>query len=190
MVAKVVGLATGALVASMAVWGFNSWRHVSDDDRLTSILADHCLPYVQSGAAPFEGMGRAPGVYDAVDLIESLKDGGAILIHDARFLAQWGVVTDAGVEGDTRFRICEVKPTYADDTIAGFAVTAEGFGSRYSDIIAPDGALAPNFDDITSGPQMIGWYGREGDEDDGLRVVMTASPGLVSSVLVGLNLTD
>lgn len=190
MVAKVVGLATGALVASIAVWGFNSWRHVSDDDRLSEVLAGHCLPYVLSGTVPFEGMGRAPGVYDVVDLIDGLEDGGAVLIHDARFVAQWGVMPDAGVDRDTRFRICEVKPSYADNTVAGFAVTADGFGRRYSDIIAPDGALVPNFDEITSGPQMIGWYSTDGDQDAGLRVVMTASPSLVSSILVGMNLSD
>ncbi|MCF2871152.1 hypothetical protein L0664_08745 [Octadecabacter sp. G9-8] len=190
MVTKVLGLASGALVASLGVWAFNDWRHVSDDDRLTAILQDHCLPYVRSGDAPFDGMGRSPGVYDRVDLNDGFKDGGALLIHDARFVAQWGLSADSGPDGDTTFRVCDVKPTYGTDTVAGFVVAPDGFIARYSDVIAPDGALVADRDAVPDSPVILGWFNENGDQSDGLRVVMAVSTGLVSSLLVGLPLAE
>jgi len=185
VVAKVLGLASGALVASLAVWAFKDWRSVSDDDRLTAILQDHCLPYVRTGAVPFDGMGRSPGVYDDVDLDDRLIEGGARLIHDARFVVEWGISPDAGPLGDTTFRACKANPTYGDNTVAGFVVDGEGFIQRYSDIIAPDGSLLPDQDTVENGPIALGWFNANGDQSDGLRVVMVASDGLVSSVVVG-----
>lgn len=190
MVAKVLGLASGALVASLAVWAFNDWRHVSDEDRLTSVLGDHCLPYVRTGVTPFEGMGRGPGVYDEVDLDETLTTGSVLLIHDARFLAQWGVAQNAGPDGDTTFRVCKVDPTYSSNTVAGFVVRDDGFIDRYSNIISPDGALVADTETMPSGPSVIGWYNQNGTQSDGLRVVMVAGAGLVSSVVVATNLPD
>ena len=36
VVSKLAGFLVGAGVAAVAVWGFKTWRHVSDEDRLMS----------------------------------------------------------------------------------------------------------------------------------------------------------
>lgn len=181
MVMKLFGFASGALAAALAVWGFNTWRHVSDDDRLTLILADHCLPYVQTGAIPFGDIGRTPGVYDEVDLRGGFTDDGAALLYDNRFVAQWGIAPD-GSGGE--LRACDVQPTYKDDTTAGFLVDADGFVARYTDVIATAEPLIPEVDVLTDGPLTFGWFGADRPQLEGLRVVMVASPGVVSSAIV------
>lgn len=185
--AKVLGLITGAAVAGVVITAIGVWRHVSDDDRLTEVLADHCLPYVRTGATPFDGMGRSPGVYDVVDLREGIEDGGAVLLYDARFVAQWGILRTAG---NPTIRLCDLKPTYAANTVAGFAVKPDGFIERYSSVISPDGDLLPEMETLTDGPRTLGWVDAGGRTDRGLRVVMVASPGLVSSALAVNDLPD
>ncbi|MBT8410925.1 MAG: hypothetical protein KJP02_03890 [Octadecabacter sp.] len=185
--AKVLGLITGAAVAGVVLIAVNAWRHVSDDDRLSEVLADHCLPYVRTGATPFEDVGRAPGVYDAVDLREGIEAGGAVLLYDARFVAQWGILRSAG---NPTIRLCDVKPTYAANTVAGFAVNPDGFIERYSAVIASKGDLAPEMDTLTDGPHTLAWVDAGGRSDRGLRVVLVASPGLVSSALAVNDLPD
>lgn len=187
---KAAGFATGAGLAGLAVYGFYALTEVTDTDLLGEILSEHCLPYVQTGDTPFEGMGRTPGVYDEVNLKENLLDGGVLLIHGGRFVAQWGVAENLGPQGDTTFRICEVDPTYSDETIAGFVVDADSFVDLFSGIISPDGALRPSSDTMPAGPTVFGWFNANGDQSDGLRVVMTLSAGLVSSVGVVIPLEE
>ena len=184
---KVLGLITGAAIAGVVLAGVSAWRHVSDDDRLSELLADHCLPYVRTGATPFEGLGRTPGVYDVVDLREGVEAGGVVLLYDARFVAQWGILRSAG---NPTIRLCDVKPTYAANTVAGFAVNPDGFIERYSSVVAPNGDLAPEIDTLRDGPRTLGWVDAGGRPDRGLRVVMVASPGLVSSALAVNDLAD
>lgn len=181
---KRLGFLTGAVLAGIGVFLFNQWRHVSDDDRLIAVLADHCLPYVQAGEIPFQDIGRSPGVYDAIDVDERLQNGGARLIYDLRFMAQWGETEDA----DGPVRVCRVDPTYGENTVAAFEVDPDGFVERYTDVLSVDEPLIPQADAVTTGPTVFGWYGGDRPQDEGLRVVFGVSPGLVSSVLVGRDL--
>lgn len=185
--AKVLGLITGAAVAAAVLTAVSAWRHISDEDRLTEVLADHCMPYVRSGAAPFDGLGRPPGVYDVVDLRDGIEDGGAVLLYDGRFVAQWGVLRGVGYP---TVRLCTVNPTHAAHTVAGFAINPDGFVARYSRIIAPDGDLTPETDVLTDGPGTLGWVDTDRRPDRGLRVAMVASLDLVSSVLAAKDIPD
>lgn len=129
---KRLGFLTGAVLAAVGVFVFHTLRAVDDDDRLMAALAEECLPYVFGGQdVPFENLGRSPGVYDVVDVDDRVTGGGLRLIHDLRFLAQWGVVeTAVGA-----VRICEVNPTFGENTIAAFEVDPDGFVGRYTDVI-------------------------------------------------------
>lgn len=183
---KLAGFLVGAAVAAIAVWLFYAMTTVTDDDRLTAVLRDHCLPYVRAASTPFEGMGRAPGVYDEVNLRDDVQDGGAAILYDNRFVAQWGVIpADADVPG---VRLCTVAPSYANDASTQFDVEAEEFIRRYTDVISPDGVLSPDIDTLTEGPRTVGWYQADVPLGEGLRVVMVAAPGSVSTVLVVDNL--
>lgn len=172
---KSAGFLVGAGLAALAVWLFYALTTVRDDDLLAAVLGDHCLPYVQSGAAPFADMGRAPGVYDAVETREGLSDGGTRLLYDARFVAQWGIYDG--------LRFCEVKPTYASASPTVFEVAPSGFIARYTELIAPFAPLVPDVETLRDGPRSIGWYGADRAPTEGLRVLMVASPGRVASVL-------
>lgn len=176
------GFLTGATLAAIGVWIFYALTTVTDDDRLTEALRDHCLPYVTDGTAPFTDLGRAPGVYDNLDLRDSTTDGGARLIYDNRFTAQWGIVTGA----ERTSRICEVRPIHGQGASPFFAVDSTGFVARYTDVLG----LVPEDDSLTTGPRTFGWYDTPGTLDRGLRVVMVAAPGQVSSVVVLNDLPD
>jgi len=178
---KLAGFIVGAVVAAVGVTAFNTWRHVSDDDRLTRYLADHCLPFATGGDAPFDDLGRAPGVYDDFQSRDDLRDGGVRLLEGNRFAAQWGYLDNEGPNNDQVLRFCGVKATYAENTVSGFEVEPDGFVGRYSDVITAFGLLQPEEDTLTTGPRTFGWFETEAE---GLRVIMTASPGLVSGFIV------
>lgn len=177
---KRLGFLTGAVVGGLVVFAFNQWRHVSDDDRLTAVLRDHCLPYVQTGETPFQDIGRSPGVYDDVSVNETFQKGGARLVFDLRFVAEWGETEDA----DGPVRVCSVSPTYGENTVAAFEVNPDGFVERYTDVLSADEPLSPTADQVTGGPTTFGWYGADRPQNRGLRAVFTVSPGLVSGVLL------
>lgn len=172
---KRLGFLTGAGVAAIGVWAFYALTEVTDDDRLAEILSDHCLPYVTANTTPFTDLGRSPGVYDAVELRDDVTDGGARLLYNNRFVAQWGVFDG--------LRFCKVDPTYGDDTLAAFEVDASDFIPRYTAFISEFEPLEPDIETLDSGPRTVGWYGVDRPPFEGLRVVMVASPGLVSSVI-------
>lgn len=182
---KRLGFLTGAVLAAVGVFVFHTLRVVDDDDRLMAALAEECLPYVFGGQdVPFENLGRSPGVYDVVDVDDRVTGGGLRLIHDLRFLAQWGVVeTAVGA-----VRICEVNPTFGENTIAAFEVDPDGFVGRYTDVIGAFAPLIPEREEVISGPVGLGWFEEGRQPDSGARVVMVVSPGLVSSVLIARDL--
>jgi len=182
VVAKILGLASGALIASIGVWVFNEWRHLSDEDRLKAVLKDHCLPYVENGTRPFDDMGRIPGVYDTVDVNENIEDGGIRLVFDNRFLAQWGVALRDNISPDL-VRICQVSPILATAGDIGFAVPDEGLIETVTAVIAPDGRLVADTETVPDGPRTIGWFEPDTDPTEGLRVILVAGGGVVSIVL-------
>lgn len=173
------GFLTGAAVAAIGVWAFYALTGVSDDDRLAAVLTDHCLPYVQTGDAPFADMGRTPGVFDDVPLREAVSDGGARLIYDGRFTAQWGIIDSAGRAS----RICEITPVYTERRTPAFVVRPDGFTSRYADLLGLSGAPQ-------TAPNIAAWYEDPTQQDRGLRVVMIAGDGVVSNVVVMDDLPD
>ncbi|WP_375279993.1 hypothetical protein [Pseudooctadecabacter sp.] len=173
------GFLTGALLAAIGVWAFYALTGVSDDDRLASVLTDHCVPYVQTGDAPFSDMGRTPGVFDDVPLRDAVSDGGARLIYDGRFSAQWGTIDGVGRAS----RICEISPIYTERRTPAFEVRADGFTARYADLL---GLVAEQ----NTAPNIAGWYEDPTQQDRGLRVVMIAGDGIVSNVVVMDDLPD
>lgn len=190
MVAKVVGLATGVFVGSLAVWAFNEWRDVSDEDRLTSALVDHCLPYVLSGARPFVGQGRAVGVYDNVETHSFPHDGGAAVIFDDRFVANWGETQHPPL------RVCMIDSRATWAPSGALAVREDGVMTQMQTLLAPLGDMVPDeFSDTptesASGDiQVIGWRERGTSEDRGNTVSFVRDGSGISSVLVRRDLSD
>ncbi|MDB4213581.1 hypothetical protein N9741_01775 [Octadecabacter sp.] len=188
MVAKVLGLATGALVASVAVWVFNDWRHVSDEDLLAVALSDHCIPYVSTGAMPFEGIGRSVGVYDNVERDARVTGGGAAIVFDDRFAATWGEISELPL------RVCTLEGRGAE---AGyFTVELDGFADWITPLLAPlgdmgtDSARLRGSIDVGGGYQTVGWFEAGKAQDKGNRVVMAIVGSLVASVTVVRDLSD
>lgn len=179
---KLAGFVTGAAFAGVAVWAFNDWRHVSDEDRLLTVLNDHCLPYVDTGSTPFGGMGRALGVYDNADLDQTLVQGGARLLFDNRFLAQWGV-SPIGDGRPKDVRICRVAASYAAAGAEGFEVPDAGLIQKITGAIAPNGDLVTDYETVPNGPTTIGWFEPGTDISDGRRVVIVAGGGWVAYVV-------
>ena len=181
---KRLGFLTGAVLAGIGVFLFNQWRHVSDDDRLTEVLVNHCLPYVLTGAPPFQTLGRTPGVHDDVEPNDRLTDGGTGLLYDLRFVARWVHSFDE----DGPVRICRVEPSYGEGTVAFFSVDTDDFIERYTDVISEYAPLSPQSVPIGETPTVIGWYGADRTSSEGLRLVMSASSGAVSGLLVGTDM--
>ena len=175
---KLAGFLVGAGLAGVAVFAFSSWRDISDDDRLTALLSDHCLPFVIEGIEPFGGLGRTPGVYDTVE--PRLSEGNLSLLYDGRFAGEWGLEE---VEGRPT-RVCAVQPAYADGTVAAFQVDPDDFVPRYTAVLARTRDVQPEVNRIEDGPRSLGWFTDPSQRDTGLRVLMIVSPGLVTDVLV------
>lgn len=184
MVAKVYGFLTGAGVTAAAIFGFNAWRNVSDEDRLTLVITDHCLPYVTAGGLPFDGMGRAIGVYDGITTDERIINGGAAVIFDARFVAEWGVITEPPV------RICMVYGVVKDAVQQVFEVAPDGFDGRVTRMIEPFDELRPDvFElDMLDGSENsllpFVWQKQIGSENKGLNVTITTSGQLIAGVMI------
>ncbi len=176
---KRLGFLTGAVLAGIGVFLFNQWRHVSDDDRLIAVLADHCIPYVQTGETPFQNLGRAPGVYDAAGPDNTLTDGGARLIFDLRFIAHWGVSTD----DQASRRVCKVLPTYGDATVPFFSTNTNDLTARLPRHIPMLGSLTAENNQLGGDVVTYGWRAAAGDDTD-LQVVLLAGPAQVSNVVV------
>ena len=184
MVAKVYGFLTGAGVTASAIFGFNAWRNVSDEDRLTSVITDHCLPYVTVGGLPFDGMGRAIGVYDGITTDERITNGGAAVIFNARFVVEWGVIAKPPV------RICMIYGRMNDAVQQVFEVAPEGFIGRVTRMIEPDDE--PHSDvlelDISDGNESLllpfAWREHSGIENKGLSVTIARSGQNIAGVMI------
>lgn len=189
MVTKLAGFLTGALVAGLLLFTLTALRAETDEDRLIAVLQDQCLPYVTTGSPPFEALGRRPGEYDGVHLDPHLQDGGAALIYELRFLAQWGRVVRSEANGTVR--VCRLEPAHlAQESSAGFSVEPVGFLARFQAVIAPDGALIPDATEISGGPQTVSWLQPGKSASEGLRVSMGVEPGRVFAVLVAQDAVD
>jgi hypothetical protein len=184
VVAKVYGFLTGAGITAVAILGFNVWRHVSDEDRLELVLTEHCLPYVSAGVTPFDGMGRTIGVYDGITTDERITNGGAAVLFDARFVAEWGEIAEPPV------RFCTVYGSTTDAAQQVFDVAPDGFIGRVSSMIEPFGDLRPDVAelDTTGGSESlvrsIAWREQNGPNYGGLNVTMTTAGGLIAEVMV------
>jgi hypothetical protein len=184
MVAKVYGFLTGAGIAAVAIFGLNAWRYVSDEDRLELVLTEHCLPYVTAELTPFDGMGRAIGVYDGITTDARIFNGGAALLFDARFVAEWGEIAEPPV------RICMVSGSTADAAQQVFEVAPDDFIGRVTSMIEPFGDLRPDVTDLdtTDGSEslvrQIVWREQNGTNDGGLNVTVTTASGLIAEVMV------
>ncbi|MGJ8610072.1 MAG: hypothetical protein ACSHWY_03190 [Octadecabacter sp.] len=169
---KVLGFVAGAVAAGIGVFAFNTWRHVSDEDRLMAVIADHCLPYAQTGAEPFDGVGRPVGVYDGANLSPRIVDGGSAILYDNRFVAQWGYNADA----ETPVRMCLIRPNSAEDDGNGFYVATRPFVEKLdADVMVPNGLviLEGALDRL---PNVLIWDAQDGGGDVGrLTVMMIAS---------------
>jgi len=179
------GFLTGVVFGALVVWAFNALTSVTDDGRLAAVLQDHCLPYVTTGAAPFQDLGRTPGVYDALRTEDDFENGGLRLIFDNRFIAKWGEATNE----TGPVRACIVTPNFGEGTQLAFSVSADGFIDRVTDLIRPFEPLAPNSDSMPEEPTVIGWYGVDRDGLDGLVVVLTVGKAEVMNILVSQKLT-
>lgn len=183
---KLVGFLMGAAVAGVGVFAFNTWRHVSDADRLAAVLLDHCIPYVQTGDTPFTDIGRTVGVYDGIDRLPDIENGGIRLIYDARFVAQWGESGDA----DGPARVCIINDTYARSDSKGFEVAPASLTGWVASKIAPQTGLNGRQTDLTPPPRVMSW-GQDGtDENSGLRLFLTAQMFGVSDVIVVSDMPD
>lgn len=151
MVIKRVGFLFGAVVAGIGVMLFNMWRHVSDEDRLRAVLLDHCIPYVQTGAAPFGDIGRTLGVYDGIDVRSDLANGSNRLVYDGRFVAQWGEIDDE----DSAVRACIVNDIYARADSKGFELPPTSLADWVDTEIAPDTGLIAEQTDLAPPPRQL-----------------------------------
>ncbi len=180
MVAKILGLATGAVVASIGVWAFNEWRTVSDGDRLASVIAEHCIPYVERGVTPFGGMGRPVGVYDDADLRGGLTEGGTAILFDNRFIAEWGNAVDAQVSA----RVCSVKDSYSRSDSIGFVIETDNLTGWFDDLVGAEKGLVATPVSTEASPNMLIWQEPDADVSTGLRIVLLTLGGGVSAVSV------
>lgn len=117
--AKRLGFLTGAAVASVAVYAFYALTTVTDEDLLTSVVLDHCTPYVKAGETPFAGMGRTVGVYDNANLDETVSNGGNAILFENRFVGQWGETVLNGIS----VRNCQVTFLGERSSSSGFIVS-------------------------------------------------------------------
>ncbi len=181
---KVLGFVSGAVVAVIGVTAFNAWRHVSDNDLLVSALRDHCIPYVETGAMPFGGIGRAPGVYDNVEIDDRLTNRGTKIVFDARFVATWGEIEDLSL------RVCRVDGRPTGASLQGFAVDPDGLDERLNDAVQELGDLRPDterlgeVDDIQRTYRTLGWFEAGKAQDRGNRVVLSVTQSQVTNVIV------
>lgn len=180
MVAKVYGFLAGAGVAAVAIFGFNSWRHVGDEDLLTAVIADHCIPYAKTGATPFEDMGRSAGVYERAFLSDQFSDGGHKILFDGRFIAQW--VTS--VDGGSAVRVCKVDYNLNSSGSVGFDFDTQELVVWINETIADDNDLAFLEGEVGPMPSTLAWYASDTDRFEGLRLVLTAQDTGVSGVMV------
>jgi len=180
VVAKVYGLLTGAGIAAVVIFGFNAWRHVSDEDRLMSVLSDHCLPYVKTGATPFEEMGRSAGVYERAFLSDQFSDGGHKILFDGRFVAQWV----NNVDGDSAVRVCKVDYSLNSAGSVGFDFDTLDLVAWIDETIADDNDLVFLEGEIGPMPTALAWHSSDAARFEGLRIALTAQDTGVSGILV------
>jgi len=174
------GFLTGAAIASIGVWLFYALTTVTDEDRLAAVLTQHCLPYVQTGATPFGDLGRSPGVFDNLNLNTSIEGGGARLIFEGRFAAQWGLAQDANSD----VRVCAVQDIYARADSKGFEVPPHTLTEFIDDLLPADLGLAPVPQDLAPLPRVLAWTQNGKTTDDGLRLFLTEQVFGVSDVLM------
>jgi hypothetical protein len=186
VVAKIAGLASGALVASVAVWAFNDWRHVSDEDLLFSALTDHCMPYIVDGTEPFVGEGRPIGVYDNVEIVAELTTAQSRLMYDDRFVASWGEV-----EGTT-LRVCRVAGRPIGASAHAFAVDPDGFVERVTQAVSPLGDLSPTSEVWNGGSDVIalGWMAFDGHYEVEPQVTLSVDGPRITKILVSQDRVD
>ena len=184
---KLAGFLAGAGMAAIAVWGFNTWRHVSDMDRVISIIGEHCLPYVQSGTTPFEGLGRPVGVYDQAELTERITDGGNAILYENRFVAQWGESIDL----NSPIRICSVKDSYSQADSVGFQVDTSVVAAWVDKNVIEGTGLVATYSELGVAPNLLIWEPpAEAERFSGLRIIITATETSMSSIMLVEDLVD
>ncbi|WP_143849646.1 hypothetical protein [Octadecabacter ascidiaceicola] len=187
---KLAGFLVGAGAAAVAVWGFNTWRHVSDEDLLMAALTDQCLPYILTGDAPFQDLGREVGVYDNTDADNRLIGGGAKIVFDARFVASWGEITEPPL------RICRLDGRPMGAYTQAFEIESDDFFEQITVAVQPLGDLQLDQErtDIDLGAddlfQTLGWFETGMSLAQGNRVVMSVAQSQVSNVIVVRDLAD
>ena len=190
MVSKFAGFLVGAGMAAAVVWGFNTWRHVSDEDRLMAALNDHCLPYILTGETPFADMGRPIGVYDNAEADSRLEDGGARIVFDARFVASWGEITEPPL------RICRLDGRPMGPHTQAFEIESADFFDQVTAAIQLLGDLRLDQErtDIELGVedifQTLGWFEADMPQARGNRLVMSVVQSQVSNLIVVRDLAN
>ena len=135
---------------------------------------------MQTGASPFQDLGRSPGVFDNLELNTTIEDGGARLIFDGRFAAQWGLAQDANSD----VRVCSVQDIYARADSKGFEVQPLTLTAFVDDVLPADLDLSPVPQDPAPPPRLLAWTQKGTSTDDGLRLFLTEQMFGVSDVLM------
>ncbi len=177
---RLAGFLTGAgvAVAGLAVWSVLT--NVTDAMRLERMLTA-CAGYATSGAAPFVGEGRTIGVYDAPVFEGDFVADTHLILEDGRFEAAWEQIDDA----EKPIRLCRVTARFDGSAPMSFRLDQDAMIPLVTRTLAPFGELEPETDTIVDGPRTLGWYEPGKSADEGVRVVLIASPHDVLSFLVG-----
>lgn len=181
MVRKIAGFLTGAGIAGLGVLAWSALTDVSDEDRLASVIVDHCIPFVQTGAVPFEGVGRPAGVYDQANLSGRITNGANTVLYDNRFVAQWGESIDV----NSAVRVCIVKDSYSDANSIGFAYDIDALQNWVNTVAIAGTDLVATHSTPNSFPTVLVWEAPNTVERfSGLRLVMTATQNGVSQITI------
>lgn len=175
---KVFGFIVGAVLTAAALTAFNMWRYVSDVDRLEAAIMDHCVPFTQTGATPFVGMGRPVGVFEQDYVAATMNNGGSAIIYENRFVAQWG----EGEDANSSARICIVRAIPSDHDREGFDVGHADLSDWITGFISPDLVL----DLVGSGSVLpfASWHQEGAADYTGLRVFLIGETGAIEQVMV------
>lgn len=179
MVMKTVGFITGGAVGALALIGWSALTKTTDVDRFERMLVA-CVSYVTTGALPFIDEGRNVGVYDA-PLFEGdfVADTHRIIEND-RFEAAWEAVLDE----EQPIRLCRVTARFDGPQQLDFDLENLDIIPLVTELLAPIAQMQPETDQMGGGLATLAWYEVGKERSEGLRTVLTAKPGYVSSFLV------
>lgn len=184
MVVKIAGLATGALVASVAVWAFNDWRHVSDDDRFAALLSG-CLDFVINGENAFSDQGRSLGVYDVPEFSGPTDAQSQRLLYDGRI--EVAVQTLGTFNIPTRF--CSVA-VVSNSANLPLMLQNEGWTDAVSNTIADYRTVELRITELTATGLQYDWREPDMSPDDSLIVTMFGEAQSVSAMLFSAAIKD